>query len=70
MHWDWIIRGLEFLIVSGVGWKINRTINRGWDLLQEYPLHRHVGRSILYPKGMSPEDREQRDEEVSAKGRA
>lgn len=70
MHWDWLIRGVEFVIVSGLAWRINRVANRFWDLLQEYPLHRHVGRSILYPKGMSPEDREQTNEAIASKGRA
>jgi hypothetical protein len=71
MHWDWLVRGVEFVIVSGLAWKINRALNRFWDLFQEYPLHRHVGHRILYPRGMEPEaTHELTDEAVTSKGRA
>jgi len=59
MNWEVLIRGLEFLLGSGVLavlWKANRLLNRLWDVIQEYPPHRHVGHAILYPRGMSPEE--------------
>lgn len=48
-------------------WKINRALNRMWDVLQEYPPHRHVKKDILYPRGMSPEQAQELEEHTVAR---
>lgn len=48
------------LFLSGGGlffiWKGVRSMSRFTVHLEEYPLHRHVGKEILYPKGQTPEE--------------
>lgn len=59
MNWDHTTRIIELLLTSGaVGllWSGVRALNRFTVHLEEYPLHRHVGKEILYPKGQTPEE--------------
>jgi hypothetical protein len=39
----------------GILWKANRVVNKWWDLVHEYPPHRHVDEdTIQYPVGLEP----------------
>ena len=44
------------LLVAGlsIAWKANRTLNRWFDVLKDFPPHRHFNGRIVYPKGMEP----------------
>lgn len=55
-HLDLTIGVGSLLVLLGLAWKGNRVLNRWIDLLGEYPLHKHVGNEVFYPKGMKPED--------------
>jgi len=73
MHWDPIVRVFEFLLGSGVLgflWKTLRKLDRLIVVFEEYPPHRHVGNSIIYPRGREPGVRtEMTDEAAASKGR-
>ena len=59
MWQTWLLTIVSVLLVPTLLllWKITR----GLAVFQEYPPHRHVGKDILFPKGMKPEDPEQMD---------
>jgi len=65
-HLNLTIDVAGWLAILGMLWKANRVLNRVWDVLQEYPPHRHVGKQVLYPKGMKPEHSEDLEEHSSA----
>jgi hypothetical protein len=37
-----------------VAWRVIRAINRVMDVLKDYPPHRHINGSILFPDGFQP----------------
>jgi len=56
MHWDATIGISSLLVLLGIAWRVNRTLNKLWDLFQQFPPHRHEGEDVFYPKGMKPEE--------------
>jgi hypothetical protein len=59
MNWDHAFHIVELTVSTGgvaILWRGVRALNRFTVHLEEYPLHRHVGRQIIYPKGLSPEE--------------
>lgn len=64
MWQTWLLTIVSVLLVPTLLllWKITR----GLALFQEYPPHRHVGKEIIYPKGMKPEDPEQMEHSNAA----
>lgn len=54
---DWVIHGgtTGFLAFAFyVGFKINARLNRDDSLRSDYPPHRHINGSIVYPKEYEP----------------
>jgi hypothetical protein len=49
---------LHYLVDTGLIvflWKVNRMLNKWYDIFVENPPHRHLpGGLIAYPKGMEP----------------
>ena len=48
---------IHYLVDGGILlglWRGIRAANRWYDVLTEYPPHRHVNGNILYPRGMDP----------------
>lgn len=58
MHWDGTVTLGNLLTICwftllAVAWWVRMN-----TLLREYPLHRHSGTEIFYPRGMRPEKTE------------
>jgi hypothetical protein len=64
MWQTWLLTIVSVLLVPTLLllWKITR----GLAIFQEYPPHRHVGKDVLYPRGMKPEDPQELEEHKSA----
>jgi hypothetical protein len=45
----------EALTIIGVGWAVISKINRLISIFEDFPPHRHVNGTVLYPKGFAPE---------------
>lgn len=57
MNPDTIHLTLSFVVSSGMLlliWKGIRVVNRLWDVLKDYPPHRHDNGHIVFPKGFEP----------------
>jgi hypothetical protein len=66
MWQTWLLTIVSVLLVPTLAllWKITR----GLAIFREYPPHRHVGKDILYPRGMKPEDPEQMEKSAARAG--
>jgi len=64
MWQNWLLTIVSVLLVPTLVmlWKLMR----GLAIFQEFPPHRHVGKDVLYPKGMKPEDPQELEEHKSA----
>lgn len=48
---------IHYLVDTGLAvflWKAVRALNRWYDVLTEYPPHKHVNGHILYPTKLAP----------------
>lgn len=57
MNWDMLHRAGDIASLLGIillVWKGNRVLNRIWDVLEQFPPHRHENGLIMYPKGFEP----------------
>jgi hypothetical protein len=58
MNLDQWIHVAELLVIvacSPIVWKLNRGLNRYLSEREEYPPHRHIGPTIVYPRGLKPD---------------
>ena len=64
MWQTWVLTIVTVLLLPTLGllWKITR----GLVILKEFPPHRHVGKDVLYPTGMKPEDPQELEERHTA----
>ncbi len=51
---DWLCRGAELASVLGMAWKVIGRLNRDESLKADYPPHRHINGSIIYPDEYPP----------------
>lgn len=49
MNLDITVHLGELLLIAGIAWKAIRTLNRLDNALENFPLHRHLGKRIIYP---------------------
>lgn len=65
MWQTWVLTIVSVLLVPTLLllWKIMR----GLAVFQEYPPHRHVGKQILYPRDMKPEDPQELERSTAAR---
>ena len=53
IHWDGTISLGNVLMILAVLWPVIKFS----VIMRDFPPHRHTDSKILYPKGMSPEDK-------------
>jgi hypothetical protein len=65
MWQTWILTIVSVLLVPTLVllWKIVR----GLAIFREFPPHRHLGKEVLYPKGMKPEDPQELERSSAAR---
>jgi hypothetical protein len=44
----------ELLIMGGAAWKGIKALNRFTSVLKDFPPHRHINGSIIYPDDYAP----------------
>lgn len=54
MNPDILFHSGELLILAGAAWRVIVAANRVSGVLKDFPPHRHVNGSIIYPEGYEP----------------
>lgn len=54
MNFDITVHVAELLTIIAAAFFVVRAANRVWYLLKDYPPHRHVNGSIVYPPDFEP----------------
>lgn len=54
MHSEYLFHGGELLTFIIVAWYVIKAANRVMDVLKDFPPHRHINGSIVYPDGYEP----------------
>jgi hypothetical protein len=60
MSYDHIWHLAELLPIAFACWRMFRAANRILDVMKDFPPHRHINGSILYPSGFAPSAIEKR----------
>lgn len=55
--WNLTIDATALLVILGIAWRINVVLGRMWNVLKDYPPHRHISPTqLIYPVGMEPSE--------------
>jgi hypothetical protein len=54
MNLDLGIHVGEIIVFAGIGWRAIRALNRFSSVLKDFPPHRHINGSIIYPDDYAP----------------
>ncbi len=55
MTYDLVFHASELLVLGSIAYAIIRASNRLQKSLEDYPLHRHAGKRIIYPASVDVE---------------
>ncbi len=50
----YLTEGVQTLVLLAIAWRGLRVLNRIYDILKDYPPHRHVNDKIIYPRDYEP----------------
>lgn len=51
---SWLVEGGMLTVFAGVAWRVIKRLNREETLHSDFPPHRHVNGTILYPREYEP----------------
>jgi len=54
MGYDLSFHAAQLLVLAGVGWRVVVAVNRLAGVLKDFPPHRHINGSVVYPDGFVP----------------
>jgi len=54
MSYDLYFHAAQLLVLAGVAWRVIVAVNGLTRMLKDFPLHRHVNGSVIYPDGYEP----------------
>lgn len=54
MNFEFTFHTAELLVLLGVAWRVVVALNRFTGILKDFPPHRHVNGSVIYPEGYEP----------------
>lgn len=54
MSYDLSFHAAELLLIAGAAWRVIIAANRVSTVLKDFPPHRHVNGSVIYPEGYEP----------------
>lgn len=54
MSFDLTFHVAELLVIGAAAWRVIVAANRVSSLLKDFPPHRHVNGSVIYPDGYQP----------------
>jgi len=54
MSYDLTFHAAELLVIIAAAWRVIVAANRVSSVLKDFPPHRHVNGSVIYPDGYEP----------------